>query len=84
MSNKIVVNPVERKFYFTFAACLLLTACATTPHTVALKPPSELTQEVTEPVLPASPTNGDLARFADELRAALREANRRLRAVGSL
>lgn len=66
------------------AGCLLLTACTTTPHTVALKPPAELTEPVAEPVLADKPTNGDLAKFADELRAALREANRRLRAIGGL
>lgn len=63
---------------------LLLTACATQPRVVALKPPPELAQEVQEPQLAESPDNGDLARWADELRAALREANRRLRALHDL
>lgn len=73
-----------------FLACLLLTACGslykTSPGTSVLvvKPPAELTEPVAEPQLPEAPTNGDLAEVFDQMRAALREANRRLRAIRSL
>lgn len=46
--------------------------------------PAELTREVAEPKLAADPTNADLADWADALRAALREANSRLREVAGL
>lgn len=83
MSNRIYVNPLERKFYFTFAACLLLTACASQPRVVVQPIPKEIAQPVAVPV-PEGRTNGDLAKWADELQAALREANRRLQRLRDL
>jgi hypothetical protein len=67
-------------------AILLLTACTaapTRPSVVVAKVPAELAQEVPEPVAKGR-TNGDLAELADELIAALREANRRLRKIREL
>lgn len=74
---------------------LLLGACASSP---AVKPepfeiqvptyvrlPNELTAQVPEPILPANHvTNEGLADWADQLKAALREANRKLRAIEGL
>jgi hypothetical protein len=77
-------------------ACLLLSlpGCATKPsvrvETVEVKVPvyvplpAELTATVREPVLPADATNGQLADYADALRAALNAANAKLREVAGL
>jgi hypothetical protein len=67
-------------------ALLALTACASAPKpwVAPVRVPAELATEVPEPVLADKPDNGDLAAWADELRAALREANRRLRAIRGL
>jgi hypothetical protein len=69
-------------------------ACATKPsvrtETVEVKVPvyvpvpAELTREVAAPVLPAAATNGDLADYADALRAALNAANAKLREIAGL
>lgn len=70
-------------------ACLLLTACGSI-HTKApgwaapMRVPSELADPVEEPKLPEDATNADLGEFADALQDALREANRRLRAIRDL
>lgn len=72
--------------------CLLalaLTACGSIHKRVPgwaapVRPPAELTAEVPEPVLPEDADNGALAEFASDLQAALREANRRLRAIRGL
>lgn len=76
--------------------CLLafLPACAskgtTRTETVEIRVPvyvpvpAELTREVAEPKLAADPTNADLADWADALKAALREANGKLREVAGL
>lgn len=68
---------------------LLLTACSgiqTGPGTsyIVLHPPKELATPVPEPVLAEKPDNGQLASWAAELQAALREANRRLRKLSEL
>lgn len=74
--------------YLWVPLALLLTACAT--HQTApgwaapIRPPAALTEPVTEPPLPDPLTNGSLAEWADELRAALREANRRIKAIRDL
>lgn len=74
---------------------LLLGACGSSP---AVKPepfevhvpvyvpvPKELTSTVPEPLLKSGPvTNEDLADWADALKTALREANRKLRAIEGL
>lgn len=47
--------------------------------------PSELTREEPEPTLPAGDvTNEDLAELIEQLRAALRNANDRLRKIAEL
>lgn len=88
-----VIHPLLRG-----AACLFLLAflpaCASKPTTrtetveirvpVYVPVPVELTAEVAEPVLAAEPTNADLADWVDALKAALREANARLREVAGL
>lgn len=63
---------------------LLLTACATQPRVVALKPPAELTQTIEAPRLPEKPTNGDLAATLDAAYDVIDELNRRLRAIRDL
>jgi starvation-inducible outer membrane lipoprotein len=63
--------------------CLLLTACASTPRVVVQEVPDALTEPVAVPV-PEGRTNGALARWADELRAALEKANRRLQRLRDL
>jgi hypothetical protein len=81
-SNKIVFRGLKDKSILLFA--LLLAACATTPPAVVVaKVPRELAAPVDEPE-PAGRTNGDLAAWADELRAALRAANERLRRIRDL
>ena len=87
-------NPPPRGLVLAFPT-LLLGACASSP---AVKPEpfeirvpvyvpvhKELTSAVPEPMLPANHvTNEDLADWADRLKAALREANRKLRAIEGL
>lgn len=52
---------------------------------VYVRLPAELTAQVPEPLLKSGPvTNEDLADWADALKAALREANRKLRAIEGL
>jgi hypothetical protein len=46
--------------------------------------PGELTREVQAPVLPEKATNGQLADYADALRAALEAANAKLREMRGL
>lgn len=76
--------------------CLLafLSACAskgtTRTETVEIRVPvyvpvpGQLTEQVAEPVLAADATNADLADWADALKAALRQANGKLREVAGL
>lgn len=73
----------------------LLPACATKPivrtETVEVKVPvivpvpAELTRPAREPKLPDGEiTNEDMAEFAEQLKAALRDANSRLRKIAEL
>lgn len=68
----------------------LVSACALHPYKTApgwaapTRVPAELTEPVPEPVLPADATNGDLAEWSDRLRAALREANEKLKRIRGL
>lgn len=87
------IHPLHRGLAPAFLA-LSLTACAgkpTKPEVVEVavpvyvRLPSELTSPVTEPQLPVGAvTNADLADWADALRAALGEANARLRRIEAL
>lgn len=73
---------------------LALAGCAAQPivktQTVTVKVPviepvpAELTAPEPVPVLPAKPTNGDLAEWALALRHALDAANRKLNAIAGL
>lgn len=88
-----VIHPLLRG---AVSVCLLasLLACAskgtTRTETVEIRVPvyvpvpGQLTEQVAEPVLAADATNADLADWADALKAALREANSRLREVAGL
>lgn len=88
-----VINPLLRGAALSSLA-LSLTACGTKPVKpeavevrvpVYVKLPSELTAPVTEPRLPSGAvTNADLADWADALRAALSEANAKLRRIEAL
>lgn len=87
------IHPLHRGLAPAFLA-LLLTACAgnaVKPEPVEVrvpvyvKLPSELTAPVDEPTLPAGHvTNAMLADWADALRAALVEANAKLRRIEAL
>lgn len=78
-------------------ACLLLllTSCASKPavrtetvtveRPVVVAVPAALTEPVPEPQLPAGElTNEDIVDHVDALRAALRQANRKLREIAGL
>lgn len=53
---------------------LLLSACATTTVTERVYPPAHLIQDCPEPTM-LGDTNGALARYAIDLRSALRSCN---------
>lgn len=78
-SNRFSVRTVGLQIYLVLA----LTACAHAGPTKLVPIPAEMTEAVPEPQLEGS-TNASLVDWIERLRAALREANRRLGAIGGI
>jgi predicted trehalose synthase len=68
----------------TLTACGSIHTRAPGTSIVVARVPDALTEPVAEPQLPDNPTNGSLAKWADDLKAALREANRKLAEIRKL
>lgn len=92
-TSTVKIHPLLRGLAPAFLL-LSLTACGTKPAVrtqlvevqvpVYVPVPDELTEPEPEPVLPADPTNADLADYADALRAWGRAAYGKLRRIRGL